>query len=173
VAETTPRRPFLREHAGVLAAAALAIAWSFAEPAMMGLPVVLGLAWIAGWGLVAAVVAWRRPPRRRPLAHKAGLWIAAAVAVGAIGGWHAERARRDADAAMAAVLAYRDAHGVWPPTLDAAGIPTRRDDLAPFYRPARDDPLHSTPELAYGAVESPHDVWVADFAHRRWDERHE
>jgi hypothetical protein len=173
VAEPAERKPFVREHAGVLVAAALAVAWSFAEPAMMGLPIVLGLLWIIGWTIVAPFVAWRRPQRRRALAHKAGLYVAAMVAVGAIGGWHAERARRDADAAMAAVLAYHDAHGTWPPTLDAAGIPTRRADLAPFYRPARDDPLHSTPELAYGSVESPYDVWVADFAHRRWDERHE
>ena len=121
---------------------------------------------VAVWAVHSAWRAWRRPAERR---YRVAQMLVGSLALCCTLGLHAWRAtasRQAADEFVAAVEAYRAAHGTWPAQQDEVGSDSLRRS---FHRwrgayHVRD----GAPDLFYFSTWEPFSAHHYDFAARRW-----
>lgn len=159
-------RGFLREHRVALALCVLAIALPLTTGVLY--VVALLLPALVMWLLAMPFVAWRRPQRRKAIAQKAGLYLAAFVATCLVANRIVTAAKAEGDAAAAAVLAYHDAHGAWPEQLADAGFTPSDRATRPHYFLSKPDGAPPEPNLSYPSPNSPLSTQAFDFERRSW-----
>jgi len=74
------------------------------------------------WFLYSGFIFWKRPERRRVHAISTGIWMLAVAGIAVLHVWYQQQARKAAQTVVAAVIDFRQRHGVYPPTDQAAGI---------------------------------------------------
>ena len=77
---------------------------------------------LAIWFLYSGFIFWKRPERRRVHAIATGIWVLAVAGIAVVHVWYFQQARMAAQTVVAAVIDFRQRHGVYPPTDRAAGI---------------------------------------------------
>ena len=121
------------------------------------------------WALYSVVRIIIRPAERRRRGIRLGIWITTiAILVAVTGHWDAV-ARREADAAVAAVVAYRNRSGLYPASLGAVGVNAQqlKERYSLSYR------LTDTgqPRLLYCQPSMPLVAHHYDFERRQWFRR--
>ena len=81
------------------------------------------------WLLYSLYIFWRRPERRRTHGIATGIWLLAVAAIAGLHTWYYHQARESADALVAAVVQFRQQHGVWPSSAAALGIDEKQDGM--------------------------------------------
>ena len=127
--------------------------------AMMAAP------FIAIWLVYSAVVALRRPARRRGQAVKLAILLLVLCTISTAHWWHTREARAHAQDFADAVLAYQARVGHFPKRAAEAGVDEERSrqQWKLIYS------MHSNePELMYRSTFNPYDIFQFDFNSRTW-----
>jgi len=74
------------------------------------------------WFLYSGFIFWKRPERRRVHAIATGIWVLAVAGIAVVHVWYHQQARQAAESVVAAIIDFRQRHGVYPPTVQEAGI---------------------------------------------------
>jgi len=127
-----------------------------------GFMLVLVIPFLIVWLLRSAWTMYRHRERRRLLAGKIAIWIATILVVALLHRYYATEARAEADAAIRAVVAYKNQHGEYPKHLSEAGVNNGRwhvgygvDEHGPW--------------LLYPATFVVFEVWRYNFLSERWE----
>jgi hypothetical protein len=146
---------------GVLAALALLVTtWNHA-----GFMLLAFSPFLAGSLIYNAIVAVRKPERRRLSQVRIVVWLIVPLIVGATH-WHLYRAARaDADTAVAAVVGYKARTGSWPATLRDAGIEEPQFGRRWMLGYLVGD---GGPQLVYAATFTIYEAHMYDFDAQRW-----
>ncbi|HJU40744.1 MAG TPA: hypothetical protein VJ724_14335 [Tahibacter sp.] len=132
---------------------------------LLGTLLILAAPFVAIWLVVTLVQIVRRPHERRVRCMLIAIWAAAFAIPVAMQAFHARAVRAQADAAVAAVEAYRAKHGRYPTALEEAGVDAssiaRNGRI--WYRAERGEPalFHRSTLLIF-------DIYDYDFARHEW-----
>ena len=131
-------------------------------PVHAGFMLVCILPILAIWLLYSAFVIWRQPAKRKLQAIQVGLWFLVVGGVLIVHLHYFRAARSAGNVAVAAVLQYRASHGMFPPSLQVAGV--RNAGWGMFYELAQGKPV-----LFYPATFIAFDTYAYNFKRRAWE----
>lgn len=120
---------------------------------------------LAIWFIYSGIVMVRHPQRRTSQAAKLACWAGVVLVVSALHVVYYLAARQAGTDALAAVLAYKKAHGIYPQRLQDAGSDLDRADAdwRVVYMLDQGQPL-----LLYGGTLTVFETYTYDFAQQRW-----
>jgi hypothetical protein len=122
------------------------------------------IAFLAIWFLYSGFIFWKRARRRRVHAIATGIWVLAVAGI-AVACLVLPAARMAAQSVVAAVIDFRQRHGVYPPTDLAAGItPGSTADKWGI----RYDIRNGVPEVFYFSTFQIFASYSYDFKSRTW-----
>ena len=149
-------RPLITTIAGCGVAAAIT------APVHAGFMLVFVVPILVVWLVYSAYVIWRRPARRKLQILQVALWLLVVGGVLLAHLHYYSAARSAGNTAVTAILQYKASHGVYPPSLRAAGLQSTGWGVSYLFD-------HGQPVLFYPATFIVFETCSYNFERQSWE----